>query len=227
LSNSQRRHGEVVGQEDQRLASFGIAIADAAERVGIIELSTRAGQRYGLVETQAGGFVHGPGVTAGATEVLLGAGDEESPALVEPMPACKVQIATIHDVERTRLPDQLVEDVHIVNTARRHNDDAGKVALEHQQRVQFDGSLVPSKCGPRKEREAEVNGGGVQGISGGMEFKAERLIGVERGGLLNEAVGKVGKDAPVAFFVGVGQRAAGSGFLIRKRAFSLRRPILV
>jgi hypothetical protein len=32
LGDGQRRHGEVVGQEDQRLASFWIAIADAAER---------------------------------------------------------------------------------------------------------------------------------------------------------------------------------------------------
>ena len=98
-----------------------------------------------------------------------------------------------------------------MNTARRDNDDGGKVALQGQQRVKFDGGLVPSKRGPRKQREAQVNGGGVQRIGGGLEFKTERFIGVEGGGLLDEDVGKVGKDAPVSFFVGVGQRAAGSG----------------
>ena len=70
LGDGQRRHGEVVGQEDQRFAGFGIAIADAAQRVGIIVLGVQAGQHHGLVETQAGGFVHGAGVTAGAAEVL-------------------------------------------------------------------------------------------------------------------------------------------------------------
>src|ERR1035438_4944619 len=88
-----------------------ITIADAAQRDGIIVLGLQAGQPHGLVETQAGGFIHGPGVTAGAAEVLLGPGDEESTALMNPMPPCKVQIAAIHDVERTGFPDQLVEEI--------------------------------------------------------------------------------------------------------------------
>ena len=148
LGDGQRRHGEVVGQEDQRLAGFGIAIADAAQRVGIIVLGVQAGQHHGLVEAQAGGFVHGPGVTAGAAEVLLGAGDEESAALVEAMPAGEVEIAAIHDVERAGFPDQLVEDVDVMHTARGDNDDGGKVALEGQQGVEFDGGLVTAETWP-------------------------------------------------------------------------------
>src|ERR1035437_7909071 len=77
--------------------------------------------------------------------------------------------------------------------------------------MKFDGGFGTAEGGPRKQREAQVNGGGVQRISGGLEFKAERFIGVERGGLLDEDVGEVSEDAPVAIFVGVGQRAAGSG----------------
>ena len=100
LRDGQRGHGEVVGQKDQGLARGGIALADAAERSGIIVLGLQAGQPDGLVETQAGGFIHGPGVTAGAAEVLLGAGDEESPALMQPMPAGEVQVAAIHFFRR-------------------------------------------------------------------------------------------------------------------------------
>ena len=37
------------------------------------------------------------------------------------------------------------------------------------------------------------------------------VIGVKRGRLLDEDVGEVGKDTPVAFFIGIGQRAAGGG----------------
>jgi hypothetical protein len=44
-----------------------------------------------------------------------------------------------------------------------------------------------------------------------LEFKTERLIGVKRGGLLDEHLGEISKDAPVAIFVGIGQRAAGGG----------------
>jgi len=68
-----------------------------------------------------------------------------------------------------------------------------------------------SKRGPGKQRETEVNGGGVQRIGGGLEFKPERLIGVKRGGLPDEGLGEIGKDAPVAIFIGIGQSAAGGG----------------
>ena len=77
--------------------------------------------------------------------------------------------------------------------------------------MEFDGGLVLAKRGPRKERETEVNGGGVQRISGGLKFKAKRFIGVKRGGLPDEDLGEIGKDAPVAMFIGIGQRAAGGG----------------
>jgi hypothetical protein len=171
LRDGQCWHGEVVGQEDQRLAGFGIAIADATQRDGIIVLGLQAGQHDGLVEAQAGGFIHGPGVTAGATKVLFGPGDEESAALMNPMPAGEVQVAAIHDVKRTGFPDELVEDVDIMDTASGDNDDGGKVALQGQQRVEFNGGLGTAEGGPRKEREAEVNGGGIQRVSSAWSSK--------------------------------------------------------
>ena len=109
LGNGQSWHGEVVGQEDEESAGEGIATADAAERDGIIVLGEPTGHHHGLVKTQAGDFVHGTGVTTGAAEVLSGAGDEESTALMQSMPAGEVEIAAIHDVKRTGFPDDLVE----------------------------------------------------------------------------------------------------------------------
>ncbi len=211
LGDGQRRHGEVVGQEDERFAGLGIPKADAPQRVGIILPGVKASGQNGLVKLQTGGFVHGTGVATGAAEVFSGAGDEESAALMETMKSGEVQIAAIHDVEGTGHPDQLIKDVHVVNTGWSDNDDGGKVALEREQRVKFDGGLVSAEGGPWEQREAQVNGGGIQRVSGGLKFKAEGFIRVERGGLLNEDVSEAGKDTPVAFFVGVGQRAAGDG----------------
>ena len=211
LSDDQSRHGKIIGEKDQRFACLGVAIADASERVGIIALSIQTGQHHGLVEQQTGGFVHRARVTAGAAKVLLGAGDKERSALMKTMPAREVQIGAIHDVEGASFPDELVEDVHIVNTAWCDNDDGGKVALEGQQCVEFDGGFVTAKRSPWKKREAQVNGGGVQRIGCSLEFKAERFIGVESGSLLDEDMGEVSEDTPVAFFVGIGQRAAGGG----------------
>ena len=142
---------------------------------------------------------------------MPGAGDEESAGLMEAVESGEVEIAAIHDVESASLPDELVEDVHVVNPGRSDNDYCGKVALQGQQGVEFDGGLVSPERGPREQREAEVNGGGVQRVGGGLEFAGERIIGVEGGGLPDEDMGEVGEDAPVAIFVGVGEGAAGSG----------------
>ena len=207
----QRRHGKVVGQEDQRLARFGIAIAAAPPRVGIIVLGLQAGQPHGLVEAPAGGFIHRAGVTAGAAEVLPGAGDEESAALVEALPAGEVEVAAIPDIERAGCPDELVEAVDVRPTARGDNDAGGKVALEREPGVAFAGGLGPAKRGPRKERAAAVNGGGVQRLGRRLEFKAERFIGIKCGRLRDEAMGEVGKETPVPRFIGHRQRVAGGG----------------
>ena len=77
--------------------------------------------------------------------------------------------------------------------------------------MQFDGGFGAAEGGPGKEREAEVDGGGIQSVSSGLKFEAERFRGVERRGLLDENVGEVGEDAPVAVCVGIGQRASGDG----------------
>ncbi len=211
LRNRQRGHGEVVGQKHQRLARLRIAIANAAQRLRIRPLSVEAAQHHGLVETQTGALVHRVRITPLTTEVFLGASNEESRMLLNPMQARKVQIAPVHDVERTRLVNELVENVHVVDAARRDNDHGGKVALQAQQGVEFDRRFVSAESGPRKERQAQVDGCGVQCIGGLLKLGGKRFVGVESGGLLNEDLSEIGEDAPVARLVGVGERAAGGG----------------
>jgi len=74
--------------------------------------------------------------------------------------------------------------------------------------VQFDSGLVTAKLSPREKREAEIYGGGVQCISILFQFDSKGFVGVKSQSLLNQHLSKVGEDAPVAFFVGVGQGAA-------------------
>ena len=209
LCDGQGGDGEVVGQKDQRLTGLRIAIPDAAQCVGISPLRIEAAQHHGLVEPQAGGLLHRTGVTPMETEVFLGAGDEEGRMLLDAMQPGKVQVAPVHDVERTGFVNQLIENVHVVDAARRDNDHGGKVALQAQHGVQFDGGFAPTEGGPWKEREAQVDGGRVQGVGGLLKLRGQRFVGVEGGRLLNENLGEIGEDAPVARLVGVGQRAAG------------------
>ena len=130
---------------------------------------------------------------------------------VQSVKTTKVEISPIEDVKRSCFEAELIEDVDVVNFASRDNDYSGKVASQVEQRVQFDSGLVTAKLGPREEREAEIDGGGVQCISILFQFDSKGFVGVKSQSLLNQHLSKVGEDAPVAFFVGVGQGAASDG----------------
>ena len=211
LRDGPGRHGEIMGQKDQCFSGFEMAIANAPQRGGIILLGLQAGRDDRLVKAQAGGFVHRVGVAADEAEVFLGASDQERGTLMQAMPAGEVQITAIHDVERTGLPNELVEEVYVVNAPRRDHNDGGKVAVEREQRVEFEGGLVLAELGPWEQREAQVHGGGVQGVSRGFEIGKERVFGVKRGGLDDADMSEVGEESPVALRIGIGQRAACGG----------------
>jgi hypothetical protein len=123
--------------------------------------------------------------------------------------ACKVQVAAIEDIEAAGLEGQLIEDVHIVNTARGDNHHRGIIAPQRQEGVQLDRGLGAPELRPGKERQAQIDGRRVQRIGGLLEFGAKGFVGVEHRGLGDELLSEIGEDAPVSFFAGVGQSAPG------------------
>lgn len=68
---------------------------------------------------------------------------------------------------------------------------------------------MAAELGPRKERQAQVDGGEIQCVGGLLQLDPERFVCIERGRLFDQDVGEVGENPPVATFVGLGQRAAG------------------
>ena len=81
-------------------------------------------------------------------------------------------------------------------------------ATQIEQGVHLDGGLVGSKPGPGEQRQAEVDGGGVQGIDGVVEIETERLVGLPGAGDADQHLSEVGEDVPVVRLVGVGQGGA-------------------
>ena len=82
------------------------------------------------------------------------------------------------------------------------------VAPQVQQRVQLDGGLGGAEQRPRKDRQAQVDGGCVQGVDGVVELKPQVLVGIQRTGDANHGLCELGVDAPVPALIGVGERVA-------------------
>ena len=88
------------------------------------------------------------------------------------------------------------------------------VAVQVQQRVHFDGAFMLAKPGPRKYRQAQIDGGRIRRIKALFQIDADWIgsIQVSRG--RDQRQRKVGMDDPVPCLIGVGQR--GTSHAARK-----------
>ena len=84
-------------------------------------------------------------------------------------------------------------------------DEVGDPAPQIQRRMQFDCRLGGAKWGPREQRQAQFDGGGIQGINRVAEFDAETVVAVRLSGTLIVQGRQVGPDAPIPSLVSLGQ----------------------
>jgi hypothetical protein len=105
------------------------------------------------------------GITPLQQNIPLRAHYEESGAEREHVQALEIDVAAIHHVERAGLRNDLVEHSDVGHLAVCNPINIWDVAMEVEQRVQFDGGLVLAKTRPREQRKTEVNGRGVQRIN--------------------------------------------------------------
>ena len=142
-------------------------------------------------------------------EIGLRARDKERPGEMQSVQALEVEIAPVHHVKGARLGQQLVEHIDVVPLAVGDADEARNVAAQIDQCVQLDRRLGRTKRCPRKQRQAQIDRCGVQGVDGIFQIHAEGLVDVEPARDSDQVLGKLGIDAPVARFVRVGKRAPG------------------
>ena len=128
LGDGERWQGEVVGQEHQPLAGFGVFESDTPQ--GRVEVLTRvkAGQHDGLIAHQPRTPVDRMRIPPLGVEVGFGARHKEAARVVQTMEPVEVDIASVHDVEGAGLGDQQVEDIDVVQFAVADVQECGDVA---------------------------------------------------------------------------------------------------
>ena len=200
--------GEIVGEEDQPLAGCGVFESDATQRGVEVLTGVEAGEHDGLIANQARASIDRMRITTLGFEVGFGAGHKEAFRLVQPIKSFEIDVSSVHDVESAGLGQQQIQNVDVVQFAIADVEKGRNVATQVQERVQFDGRLGRTKRSPRKYRQAQVDGAGIQSIDRVFEVDTKRLCGIKTTGDGNERLGKVRVDAPVAILVGIGQSTA-------------------
>lgn len=126
--------------------------------------------------------------------------------------ACKIDIAAVHDVSSPRFGQQEVEGVNVVQLAVRDVDEARDAPAQVEQGVHLHRRLGGAKVRPWEQRQTQINGSRVQGVDRAVEIEAQVLVGVKPPRLRDQPLRKFRVDAPIAQFVGIGQRQSPHRF---------------
>jgi len=80
--------------------------------------------------------------------------------------------------------------------------------VQVEQRVHLHSTFALAESGPRKQCEAQIDGGRIERVQALIEIDANRIGSVEKSRDIDQDVREIGEDAPVAQLVGVGQSGA-------------------
>ena len=207
--HSERGNFEVIGQKHEGLAGFQIDEFDAPQKHRIVASGFLDRGLADMIAPQAGETIDRLRVMPREAQVALGACNEEGTCFCDQRQASEVHVATVHQVEGTRLEEQFVEPVHIVLARPCNADAGGNGATQIDLGVHLDAGLGLAKVGPVEERERQVDGGRIQGVDRVVQVDAKILADVERSCLADEVLGEVLPDAPVARLVGIGKCGLG------------------
>ena len=208
VGNQLGLQAKVVGQKNHALARV-VLDHHAAHRRRVI-LARIVGREHARLVAQHSRVdpVHRMRIASFEFRVALGASHEEGPGLVNHKQPREIQIAPVHQVERTRLQHQIVQHVDLVRLAVGDVNEAGNIAAQIQQRVQLDRRLGLAKRRPCKHRQTQVDGAGVEGVDRRVELHTKRVLRVQRTRHANQVLREVGIDLPWSRGVCVGQRIA-------------------
>lgn len=191
----------LVGEEDERLAGFGVFESNTAQMNGVVLLRVEAVERNGLIANDAGWPICFRRIDAMEVHVRLGPRDEESAGQMQNVKASEIDVATIHDVDGTGLGYQQVERMHIVQLAVGNMNEARNAATQVEQRMHLHCGLGRAEVCPRKDRQAQVDGRGVECINRVRQVQPQVLAGIQCSGLTDQTLREVGIDALILEFV--------------------------
>jgi hypothetical protein len=169
-----------------------------------------AGKSDGLAAAQSGGLVDSLVRDPSALEVFLGPRYEERGGCLERIQTSKINVSTVHDIERAAFEDQKVESIDIVHFSFGNEDKARNVAAQIDQRVECDGCLAFAKLGSWKELQTEIDCGRIECVNSFLEIDRQSFARIERAGVGNEAGGKIEIDTPVSDLICLGQGIASN-----------------
>ena len=207
--NSQGRQFEVVGQEGQRFAGFGIDVADMAQLLGIECFAFCRTQTNDLIAAQARRAIDRIGADDIETKIAFRPRNKECPGFVDTAKSTKIDVSTIHYINASGLEENLVQDVHSVDANLGDADEYRDRAAQIHQGVQLDGRLGMPEGGPGKHRKAKIDCCGIESVNHLVDVQCMALGGMQAPRLADKDLGQIPVNAPIPVLVRVCQIGSG------------------
>ena len=209
-SNGQGRQAEIVCKKNKEFFRLDVEVANAPQSLGVIFSRIEPLQHNCLIETKPASFVHGSRIKPTEAGILLGACNEKCRALLNPKQPSKVEITAIENIKGSGFESKQVQNIHVVNIARRDVDPARYIATQVQQGVCLDGGFACAETRPGKKGEAKADGGRIEGIRCLNQLHAKTLETIKLLSLSDQDLGEFRPNMKVPFFVGMGQCTSGN-----------------
>ena len=204
--DSQRGQDKIVGQEYERLATLDIFESNASQVLRVMLGGVKPVEQYRLIANNSGRSIDGCRINSASIHIGFGARHEESARLMQGIKTCEIQVAAIHDIERTSFDWHEVQHVDFVHLAVADVDKRWDCAPQVQQGVEFDRTLGTAKGCPVEQTQTQIDRGCVQCVDGVLQVESDQVrVAVEFARATNQQCSDVRPNAPIARFVRIGQ----------------------
>ena len=205
--DGQRGQDKVVGQEYERLATLDILESNAPQVFGVMLRGVKPVEQDRLIANNSGRSIDGCRINSPSIHIGFGAGHEESARLMQGIKTREIQVAAIHDIERTSFDRHEVQHIDFVHLAVADVDKRWDCATQVQQGVQLDCTLGFAKRSPIEETQTQIDRGCVQCVDGVLQVESDQIrVAVELARATNKQCSDIRPNAPIARFVRIGQR---------------------
>jgi hypothetical protein len=199
---------EVVGEKNQQLPCFRIAVDNAAKARGVVLLGADNRESDDLVGDDALALRRA-GMTAVELQIRFGASDKVGASLVDAPETSKIDVAPVEQIKAAGFKEDRVEPVDVMDfpVGNVHQDWQGPAQIELG--VNLDGRLARAEAGPRENRQAKIDRSRVDRVNRGLQFiDPAGVAGAQFSRTGDEQQRKLLEDPAVAGRIGVGQSAA-------------------
>jgi len=118
------------------------------------------------------------GIEASKLGIPLSPDNEESEELSKGIEPPEVQIATIHDIESSRLGYQDIEYIDVMELSLCDFNERGDIPLKIHECMHLDCGFMFAERRPGKEGQTQIDCGGIESVSSSIEFDTEFFIGI-------------------------------------------------